>query len=213
MARTGQLSKGHHVNMDNYCTSSELFHVLSSYDTCNCGTVCDRTNLYFKGRTIFWLKYHDKCDVHMLLRIHEAKSVVTDRINRLTNQPVMKQVFVVGYVQKMGGVDLSDQSIQYEMRKMVEKLYFPLYNLILVHASRMENMVELWRNIHMYTLQRLLLQFWVTLSQNHTEMAENWQITLNDSLSDIFSQRQVQKYKRKWTAYECTEYVKAMCNL
>lgn len=156
LAKLGMLSKGHHVYMDNYYTSPELFDLMSSYDTYACGTVRvtrKQVPKVFSGRklkqqneTIFRrrenllaIKYHDKRDVHMLSTIHEAKLVVTDKINRRTNEPIMKPAAIIDYIQKMGGVDLSDQILQYYdvLRKCVKwwkKLFFHYFNLLVVNA-------------------------------------------------------------------------------
>ncbi|XP_052245700.1 piggyBac transposable element-derived protein 4-like [Dreissena polymorpha] len=154
MARTGTLTKGHHVYMDNYYTSPELYDVLSSYDTYACGTVrinrkevpkafgsvkLKQDETIFRRRENLALKYHDKRDVHMLSTIHEAKSVMTNKVNRKTNEPIMKPSAIVDYIQKMGGVDLSDQIVQYYdvLRKCVKwwkKLYFHLFNILVVNA-------------------------------------------------------------------------------
>ena len=47
----------------------------------------------------------------MLTNIHEAKFCETKWTE--TNQPIIKPVAVIDYNKKMGGVDLSDQIVQY----------------------------------------------------------------------------------------------------
>jgi hypothetical protein len=52
------------------------------------------------------VKFHDKRDIHMLTTFHEAKLLVTDRVNK-NNEPVVKPNTIIDYCKYMGGVDVS----------------------------------------------------------------------------------------------------------
>ncbi|XP_062614645.1 piggyBac transposable element-derived protein 4-like [Saccostrea cucullata] len=156
LSMTGLLSKGHHVYMDNYYTSPELYEELDLLDTYACGTLrSNRKNVpkifsslrkmkqgegvFRRKKNLLAVKFHDKRDIHMLTTIHEAKLVVTDKVDRRTQEPILKPKCIVEYIQKMGGVDLNDQIVQYYevLRKCVKwwkKLFLHLFNLLLVNA-------------------------------------------------------------------------------
>ena len=118
MAKNGFLGKGHHIYMDNYYTSPELFDVLDSYDTYACSTVrisrkevprifsmvrLRQGDVIFRRRNnLLALKYYDKRAIHMLSTIHEAKFMMTDRLNRHTNKPISKPIAIVHYIQTRG---------------------------------------------------------------------------------------------------------------
>ena len=55
----------------------------------------------------------DKRDIHMLSTNHSADIALLDKVNRVTGGHVIKTVAIVDYVKSMGGVDLSNQIIQY----------------------------------------------------------------------------------------------------
>ena len=48
------------------------------------------------------VKYHDKRDVHMLSSIHEVTMMVTHRLDRRTNEPILTPAPIVDYIKKMG---------------------------------------------------------------------------------------------------------------
>ena len=58
------------------------------------------------------LKYKDKRDIYMLSTIHEATITLLPRLAR--NGDIMeKPTMIVDYCKHMGGVDVSDQVLQY----------------------------------------------------------------------------------------------------
>lgn len=74
----------------------------------------------------------------MLSTFHQAKLVVTNKVNR-NNEPVVKPNTVIDYCKFMDGVDVNDQICQYYdvLRKSVKwwrTLYFHLFNLLLVNV-------------------------------------------------------------------------------
>ena len=75
----------------------------------------------------------------MLMTIHTDAPGITIRVNRETGKPIQKPKAIIDYVQKMGGANLSNQIVQYYyvLRKSVKwwkKLYFHLFNLLVVNA-------------------------------------------------------------------------------
>ena len=157
LARCGLLGKGHRVYLDNYYTSPELADELDANDTYMCGTVKkNRRNMpkvfsqiklksgdsifRRKGNTLV-IKHNDKRDVHMISTFHEASYSVTNKPGR-NGQAVLKPTPVVDYCKNMGGVDLSDQILQYydvlrRTLKWWKKLFFHLLNLMLVNAYKL----------------------------------------------------------------------------
>ena len=157
----GLLGKGHHVYMDNYYNSPELFHQLALFNTYACGTV--RVNrhgmpaalkkqraredriLLRQGQTIFRqkdnmlaVKHHDKRDVFMITTIHPPLEVQLDKVDE-DDQHVWKPLCIVEYIQKMGGVDTADQIMKnYSvLRKTVKwwrKLFFYLFTSAICNA-------------------------------------------------------------------------------
>jgi hypothetical protein len=140
--------------MDNYYTSPELFSELDLLNTYACGTV--RTNrkgvpkafsavkmkqgdvIFRRKGNLLAVKFHDKRDIHMLTTFHEAKLLVTDRVNK-NNEPVVKPITIIDYCKYMGGVDVNDQICQYYevLRKCVKwwkTLFFHLFNMLLVNV-------------------------------------------------------------------------------
>ena len=154
MARSGLLEKGHKLYLDNYYTSPELADELDSMDTYMCGTVRKNRKevpkvfsqvklrpgqaIYRRRGNLLVIKFTDKRDVHMITTIHNAEYSVTNKPGRPNNQPILKPTCVVDYCKHMGGVDLSDQILQYYdvLRRCVKwwkKLFFHLLNLMLVN--------------------------------------------------------------------------------
>ena len=125
--------KGHHVYMDNYYSSPDLFFELHNKECFTCGTCRkNRKNLTVKmqkavttaklkrkGDCVFrrdgpllCLKWREKKDVLMLSTIHEAVFVETGKVDRAGNK-IEKPEAVYYYCSRMGGVDLSDQLLNY----------------------------------------------------------------------------------------------------
>jgi len=156
LVRCGLIDLGHHIYMDNYYTSPELFRELESQNTYAFGTL--RVNrkgvpdamkikrklrptecIFQRSENLLVVKYHDKRDVCMLSTIHEATVSVLDKVDRTTNNAVSKPTCIVDYIRLMGGVDLSDQMNSYnsclrKTTKWYRKLFFHLFNLCLINA-------------------------------------------------------------------------------
>lgn len=144
--------------LDNYYTSPELADELDSMDTYMCGTVRKKRKevpkvfsqvklrpgqaIYRRRGNLLVIKFTDKRDVHMITTIHNAEYSVTNKPGRPNNQPILKPTCVVDYCKHMGGVDLSDQILQYYdvLRRCVKwwkKLFFHLLNLMLVNSYKL----------------------------------------------------------------------------
>ena len=148
------LGKGHHVYMDNYYSSSDLFWELFSKETYACGTCRKilkklpkslKVKLRRKGDCMFRrdgpllaLKWREKKEVIMLSTIHEAIMVETGKTDRDGNK-IEKPEPVYYYCSRVGGVDLSDQLLNYftfprKSTKWSRKLLIHLFNLVILIA-------------------------------------------------------------------------------
>ena len=153
------VGKGHHVYMDNYYCSPELFSELHYLEMLCCGTVralrknlpkaVTKVKLKEKGECVFrrngpllcfaWKeKKKAKKNVLMLTTIHEAVLVETGKTDMLGNK-VEKPEAVYYYCGRMGGVDLSDQLLNYysflqKSTKWSRKLLIHMFNLLLLNA-------------------------------------------------------------------------------
>ena len=152
LAKCGLLDEGCHVYMDNYYTSPELFTELDVRNTYACGTVRKNRRdvprafsevklrqgevIFRRKENMLGLKWHDKRDVHLLSTIHRP---FWKNVRGYRDRVVAKPMMVVDYVNYMGGVDLSDQLVQYYscLRKTVKwwrKLFFHLLQLSVLNA-------------------------------------------------------------------------------
>ncbi|XP_060572694.1 piggyBac transposable element-derived protein 4-like [Ruditapes philippinarum] len=156
LARSGLLDKGHKVYLDNYYNSPELASELDAHDTYMCGTVrSNRKNMpkvfpqiklrpgesvFRRCGNILVIKFHEKRDVHMISTIHEATYTVLDK--RRHGDDLVKPTSVVDYCQNMGGIDLSDQLLQYyeALRRTVKwwkKLFFHMLNMLVLNSYKL----------------------------------------------------------------------------
>ena len=157
LAYTGLVGKGHFIYMDNFYSSPVLFDELNLLDTYCCGTLrsnrrqvpeaIKQVKLKNNGDTVFRrrdnllaLKHHDKRDVCMLSTIHQATYVVVDqRVQGGQLAQVLKPTCIYDYIKRMGGVDTSDQMLQYysvfrKTTKYWRKLFLHLFNMIITNA-------------------------------------------------------------------------------
>ena len=150
------LGLGHHVYMDNYYTSTNLFDFLVANKTYACGTVrssrkglptafSEIKNLKNQEcitRTknqLMALKFQDKRTVHMLSTIHDSTGKIVQKPKRPAK---MKPDAVTDYCSKMRGVDLMDQVSQYyeitrRSMKWWRKLAFYMIDLCTVNAYQL----------------------------------------------------------------------------
>lgn len=161
-ARSDVLDKGHHMYFDNYYTSPQLMEELLHRQTLSCGTTRkDRIGLPLalkninlkSGEAVFLRKYVDVetpgpmfairwCDkrmVYMLSTMHCGVEVWTGKKSYKDQTPIYKPECIVDYTNKMGGVDMSDQLMNYYhfLRKSIKwwrKLFIHLLNMLIMNA-------------------------------------------------------------------------------
>ena len=152
------VGKGHHVYLNNYYSSPELFSELHYLETFCCGTVhslrknlplaVTKVKLKDKGDCVFringpllclaWKEKKAKKNVTMLTTIHEDVMVKTGKTDFFGNK-VEKPEAVYYYCSQMGGVDLSDQLLSYysflwKSMKWSRKLLIHQLNLLILNA-------------------------------------------------------------------------------
>ena len=156
------LDKGYRIFFDNYYTSPELVEELLHRDTSSCGTVrsdrkglpkalkktklkrgeaCFRRSKDMNGDpgSLLALKWCDKREVYMISSCHAATEEWTGKMNRNDGTPIYKPSCIVDYIQKMGGVDLSDQLLTYysflrKTGKWWRKLWVHVLNMLVLNA-------------------------------------------------------------------------------
>ena len=165
-ADAGILDKGHHVYFDNYFTSPQLLKELYSRDTLACGTARSRTfgpqalqstkpklalspgeSCALRCGPILAFKWvEDKAkakkkpkQVYMMTTVHTGLQRFTGKLCRDDNAPILKPVAIVDYTKWMGGVDLSDQIMNYYhfLRrgcKWWRKLWVHLFNMVIANG-------------------------------------------------------------------------------
>ena len=128
------LDAGHCVYFDNFFTSVALLEELFSLQTMACGTsrahVQGPQALQSKKPKIVlqpgeacalrrgsilafkWRQTKPK-NVYMMTTLHNAVETFTGRLERGTGNPIYKPAAIVEYTKQMGGVDLSDQLMNY----------------------------------------------------------------------------------------------------
>jgi hypothetical protein len=156
--------KGHSIYMDNYYNSPALLEELLERDTLGCGTVRSnrkglpeslvKANLKESGQCCYrrkkldvlgeggmmCVKWVDKRPVTMLSTIHAATNMWTGKHKRNEERtPIYKPTVIVQYTSLMGGVDLSDQLMNYynflrRTKKWWRKMWVHLLNMILHNA-------------------------------------------------------------------------------
>ena len=152
------LHKGHHLYMDNYYNSPNLFTFLEEQGVLAAGTVSlARKNIpllcrvkpmkkvppELRGRVLWSRKgnllclvWYDKRRVATLSTIHKAEAV---KAINMRKQEVVKPAVVADYCKYMFGVDLSDQKAYYytplrRSYKWWRKLFFHLFNVCVLNA-------------------------------------------------------------------------------
>ena len=133
---TNLLDKGHHVYMDNYYSSPELFPELYYRQTYACGTVHQNRKglpnavkkaklqplqaFFLRNGPLLCLKWSGekkkstKKPVTILSTIHEASELLTRKKDSHGNR-IPKPVAIHQYTQNMAGVDISDQYMSFHV--------------------------------------------------------------------------------------------------
>ena len=157
---TKLLDKGHHMYMDNYYTSPELFSELFYRETYACGTVRQNRkglptsvkqaklkplqSVYLRSGPMLCLKWSGKKKkstkkpVTILSTIHEATELLTKKKDIYGNR-IPKPVPIYEYMKNMSGVDISDQYMSFHvaLRKSMKwsrKLFFHLFNMVILNS-------------------------------------------------------------------------------
>ena len=152
------LQKGHHLYMDNYYNSPDMFQQLEKQGVLAAGTVSlARKNtpkvckvkpmknvppalrgkvLWSRKDNLLCLVWYDKRRVATLSTIHKAEAV---KALNCRKKEVVKPVVVADYCKYMFGVDLSDQKAYYytplrRSYKWWRKLFFHLLNVCVLNA-------------------------------------------------------------------------------
>ena len=157
---TKLLDKGHHIYMDNYYTSPELFSELFYHETYACETVRQNRkglptsvkqaklkplqSVYLRSGPMLCLKWSGekkkstKKPVTILSTIHEATELLTKKKDAYGNR-IPKPVPIYEYTKNMSGVDISDQYMSFHvaLRKSMKwshKLFFHLFNMVILNS-------------------------------------------------------------------------------
>ena len=160
LEQTKLLDKGHHIYMDNYYSSPELFDELYYRQTYACGTArqmrkgmpkmlgkCKLTPLqtaFMRNGPLLCLKWvgqkmkSKKKPVTILTMIHEANEVLTKKKDSHGHR-LPKPLCIYEYTKNMSGVDISDQYMAYHvaLRKSMKwsrKLFFHLFDMIILNS-------------------------------------------------------------------------------
>ena len=161
--------KGHCIYMDSYFTSVSLAEELFARDTLCCGTAQHRvgqpkmlghrngkvklkpgqTCALRSGPVLCFKWMQDKRqngqqrkipkEVYMLTTKHIAEERFSGKVVYNTGEPVYKPAAIVQYCHEMGGVDLTDQLLQYydflrRSCKWWRKLWVHLFNIVILNA-------------------------------------------------------------------------------
>ena len=157
---TNLLDKGHHIYMDNYYTSPELFSELYYCQTYACGTVRQNRkglptsvkqaklkplqSVYLRSGPMLGLKWSGKKKkstkkpVTILSTIHKATELLTKKIDAYGNR-IPKPVPIYKYTKNMSGVDISNKYMSFHvaLRKSMKwshKLFFHLFNMVILNS-------------------------------------------------------------------------------
>ena len=157
---TNLLDKGHHIYMDNYYSSPELFSELYYRQTYACGTVQQNRkglpatvkkaelkpleSVFLRNGPMLCLKWSGpkkkskKKPVTILSTIHRANELLTPKTDPHGNR-IPKPVAIHEYTKNMSGVDISDQYMSFHVSlwksmKLSRKLFFHLLNMLILNS-------------------------------------------------------------------------------
>ena len=154
------LDKSHHIYMDNYYTSPELFSELFYHETYACGTVRQNRkglptsvqqaklkplqSVYLRSGPMLCLQWSGKKkEINKKAcynSFHNSRSNGTShqKTDAYGNR-IPKPVPIYEYTKKMSGVDISDQYMSFHvaLRKSMKwsrKLFFHLFNMVILNS-------------------------------------------------------------------------------
>ena len=180
---TRVLDAGHCVYFDNFFTSVALLEELFSRQTMACGTSRARVQgpqalqskkpkivlqpgeaCALRRGPILAFKWHQTMpkNVYMMTMLHNAVETFTGRLERGTGNPIYKPAAIVEYTKQMGGVDLSDQLMNYynflhRSCKWWRKLWVHLFNMVILNGHVLNRAFGHQNNVSHYEYRYILV--------------------------------------------------------
>ena len=187
----GVLDAGHCIYMDNFFTSVSLAHELFSRDTLCCGTTRHRIGqplvlgrkdalklapglgCALRSGPVLCFKWvedkqkpgqkQSKKEVYMLTTKHLAQETYSGKILHRTGQPIYKPSAIVEYCHEMGGVDLTDQLLEYyhflrRSCKWWRKLWVHIFNMTIMNAYLLNKSFGLKKDLSQTDYRYILAQ-------------------------------------------------------
>ena len=161
------MDKGHVLYTDNFYTSVLLSKYLHNRRTGTVGTVranrkemptfppTNRGDIILKERdSILAIRWKDKRDITLLSTIHTGRMVDTGKVNRETQEPIMKPDVVIDYTKNMRLVDKSDMqigSVECVRRTMkwYRKLFFHAIDMSMLNAYNLYKLKHPGRKLYL----------------------------------------------------------------
>ena len=177
------LDAGHCMYFDNFFTSVALLEELFSRQTMACGTsracVQGPQALQSKKPKIVlqpgeacalrrgpilafkWCQNKPK-NVYMMTTLHNAVETFTGHLERGTGNPIYKPAAIIEYTKQMGGVDLSDQLMNYynflhHSCKWWQKLLVHLFNMVILNGHVLNREFGHQNNVSHYEYRYILV--------------------------------------------------------
>ena len=131
-------------------------------------------------------------NVYMMTMLHNAVETFTGHLERGTGNPIYKPAAIVEYTKQMGGVDLSDQLMNYynflrHSCKWWRKLWVHLFNMVILNGHVLNRAFGHQNNVSHYEYRYILLvPFWSILKFHNlfnllvTQTTLDMHIGLND---------------------------------
>lgn len=183
------LDTGRCIYFDNFFTSFQLLQELFMRQTLGCGTSRPRQqgplalqsktpqlkleegeSCAYRSGPILAFKWRQKKPktVYMMSTKHTAVEQFTGKFDRGTGEAIYKPAAVIEYTKQMGGVDLSDQLMNYyhflrRSCKWWRKLWVHLFNMLMLNAHVLNKTFGLQKNLshheYRYIVAAALLNF------------------------------------------------------
>ena len=159
-------NKGHHIYMDNFFTSPDLFNDLADNQVGACGTLrINRTgtpdeiknsklkkndpSVIAQDGDLLFISWFDKRQVNVLSAVHNAATFRKEIRARGQQVPriVDKAIAIECYTKYMGGVDRADQGMWYHLN---------------IHKS-----LKWWKKVFVYLLEVSYVNSWIIWKSLH----------------------------------------------